>query len=273
MIEVPDFMLEMSDEEYFGDKQYVRSGHIKLLMKSAYDYKAEIDGISAVTKKNAYSFGTAAHLLILQGQSYLWEKFTTEPYELKEKNPETGAMEINRRKKDYQDWKKEQTLEILSDNQYQALQLMNGNVLKHEIGRGLIAGGVAERVVRANWNGVDCQIKIDYFNGRMIDLKTIDNIDNFEYQARKFGYVNQAKFYIDVFQEASDEPFPPPFYWLVVEKQAPYRVGVWDIDEMMLKNAEAENIAAVNRLKEAREFDHWPHAYQAKKTLSFYRGY
>ena len=53
------------------------------------------------------------------------------------------------------------------------------------------------RVIRAEYVGVPCQIRVDWFSSDegLVDLKTCEDLDAFEDDARRFQYVPQMAFY------------------------------------------------------------------------------
>ena len=67
----------------------------------------------------------------------------------------------------------------------------------HELAASLLSEGVAEGVVRANYCGVACQIRMDWFEPHqgIVHLKTCDELTWFEADARRFGYGHQVAFY------------------------------------------------------------------------------
>ena len=58
----------------------------------------------------------------------------------------------------------------------------------------------SEQTVRTQYCGEMCQIRMDWFredyNGKPIicDLKTCENLDHFENDARRYGYAHQMAF-------------------------------------------------------------------------------
>ena len=51
----------------------------------------------------------------------------------------------------------------------------------------------AEGVVRAEYRGVPCQIRMDWFSPKhgIVDLKTCDSLKWFENDCRRYGYIFQ----------------------------------------------------------------------------------
>ena len=62
---------------------------------------------------------------------------------------------------------------------------------------GLLEYGEPEGVVRADYCGMPCQIRMDWFEPHhgIVDLKTCDDLTWFEADARRYGYAHQLAFY------------------------------------------------------------------------------
>lgn len=261
------FIKEPFKEYLERGKTHMRSHPLILFQESPFKYKAEKDGIMKTDDTSAFSFGRAAHLLILEGEAALWEEYTTIPENLKT---------VNKNTKEYQTWKKSQEKFILTDQEFNALKMMAKNVFDHESAGGLLSGGVSERTVIADWMGRPCQIRLDHFNNHIVDLKTTKSLDSFEYDARKYKYNNQLAFYRDIYVSASDDAdlmeFPPFVYIVAVEKVPPFRAGVWKLKEDWLLMGHTENVRAMKKLDECEDFNYWPHGFEKMRELGFYEG-
>ena len=56
-------------------------------------------------------------------------------------------------------------------------------------------------------------------------------------------------------------------HFLAVEKKEPFRVGVWQVAASALDFAEAENAAALERLKQCQAANEWPHGYETVRVF------
>ena len=122
--------------------------------------------------------------------------------------------------------------------------------------------GQAEAVVRAEYGEVACQIRMDWFDTTtgITDLKTVDALDYFEADARRYGYVHQLAFYRGVLHAACGLKYTCQF--IAVEKKEPFRVGVWLVTGDLLDYAERENLAAIKRLRQCETEARWPTGYE-----------
>jgi exodeoxyribonuclease VIII len=110
-------------------------------------------------------------------------------------------------------------------------------------------------------------VRPDYFHSDhgIVDLKTCDDLTWFEADARRYSYLHQVAFYRAVLRAASGSTFP--VHIVAVEKKEPFRVGVWLVAESALDFADAENAAAIERLKECLATSTWPTGYETVRVF------
>ena len=120
---------------------------------------------------------------------------------------------------------------------------MNAAVWAHDDAAALLADGVPEGVVRAEYCGVPCQARLDWLNPErgIVDLKTCDNLDWLQMDARSYEYAHQMAFYRAVLACAIGTNLP--VYLIAVEKREPFRCGVWRMGEDVLGTVQKENEA------------------------------
>lgn len=88
-----------------------------------------------------------------------------------------------------------------------------------------------EQTITFDWGGVTCKARLDAHGHTsnlaplVLDLKTIDNLDNWERTYWSLGYDLQAAFYAAAYSAAFGDL--PAFAFLVAEKAAPHRVGIY----------------------------------------------
>lgn len=205
----------------------------------------------------AYLIGRAAHMLILEGRQAFERSYAFGgPI-----NPKTGEP-FGSRTKAFQEWAQTQGKPVLSDEQLALVEDMNTTVLAHEHAAALLSEGVAEGVYRAEYCGVPCQARFDWLSPTrgIVDLKTCDNLDWLQMDARTYGYAHQMSFYRSLLTCASGVVVP--VYLIAVEKREPFRCGVWRMSEEVLGIAQKENEEGIERLKICRERDHYPTGYE-----------
>ena len=145
----------------------------------------------------------------------------------------------------------------------------------------LLLFGRAEGVVRAEYFGTPCQIRIDWLHPHrgIVDFKTCDDLTWFEADARRYGYHKQMAFYRAVLMQAivnssvdCSEPGDAavaavPVHLIAVEKKEPFRCGVWRVSDETLAQAQRENEAAIRRLLACRQNGEWPTGFEEIRVL------
>jgi len=210
----------------------------------------------------AYLLGRAAHTLILEGR----DAFDAEYAVGGPINPRTG-MPFGKATKAFQEWADAQSKAVLTDEDAAFVERLHEAVQTHPVAPGLLKWGVAEGVCRADYCGLPCQVRPDYFHADhgIVDLKTCDDLTWFEADARRYGYLHQVAFYRAVLRAASGTNFP--VHIVAAEKKEPFRVGVWLVAESALDFADAENAAAIERLKECLATSTWPTGYETVRVF------
>ncbi len=220
-------------------------------------------GLVPDVDRPAYLVGRALHTLVLEGRDVFEREYAVGgPI-----NPKTGDF-YGTTTKAYAEWAAAQGRPVLTIQQFDLIENMAEGVWAHEEAVELLSEGVAEGVVRSEYCGMPVQIRMDWYRSgphEIVDLKSCDNLDYFEADARRYGYVHQLAFYRAVLRQATETM--PSMHLLAVEKSEPFRSGVWRIDEDSLVQAQKENEAAIERLKGCISSDHWPTGYEERRTF------
>jgi hypothetical protein len=251
---------------------YLSSHHLAHFRKSPLLYHKVKAGLVPDEDRPAYLVGRAAHTLILEGR----ERYAAEYAVGGPINPATGKR-FGANTKAFAEWQAAQGKPVLTDDQALLVESMADGVVAHDIAMSLLAKGVAEGVVRAEYCGLACQIRMDWFNPDrgLVDFKTCDDLTYFEADARRYGYAHQLAFYRAVLVRATgalvrSAPFPAtyaPVHIIAVEKKEPYRCGVWRVSDETLAVAQKENEAAIVRLRECEQRGTWPSGYEEIRTF------
>jgi len=221
-------------------------------------------GLLKEEDRPAYVIGRAAHTLILEGREAYERAYAFGgPV-----NARTGAP-FGSRSKAYAEWASMQGKPVLDDEQAALVENLNSAVRAHEEASALLAGGVAEGVIRTEYCGIPCQARIDWVNPQrgIIDLKSCEDVDCFELDARRFGYQFQLAFYRSLLACVVGDTLP--VFLIGIEKKVPCRCGVWSLAEGLLGAAKTENERAIERLKVCRDKDTWPSGYESIRKFDW----
>ena len=243
-------------------KDYLSSHQLADFRKCPLLFYRKKQGLIADDDRPAYLVGRAAHTLILEGQ----DKFDREYAVGGPINPKTGQP-YGPTTKAFAEWAQTIGKEILTDNQYELVTNMHLSVVQHEVAQTLLADGIPEGVVRTEYCGLPCQIRMDWYDAffGIVDLKTCDDLTWFESDARRFGYVYQLAFYRAVLAEVTG--ILAQVHLIAVEKKEPYRTGVWKISAESLGLAQKANEAAIAELRECLATNVWPTGYEQPRIF------
>jgi hypothetical protein len=224
-------------------------------------YRLKQLGVVPELERAAFLVGRAAHCRVLEGAEVFRHRFAIGgPI-----NPKTGKP-FGQDTKAFAEWAALLGKPGISQDVADLCDQLAEAVRGHAEAAALLAAGQPEGVVRADYGGLACQIRIDWTNTRgIVDLKTIDDLDWFEAQARSFGYAHQLAFYRAILAIVSGRTVD--VHVVAVEKKAPYRVGVWRFADQVLDAAARENLAAIERLKRCRAHDRWPTGYEETRLF------
>ncbi len=244
--------------------EYMSSHMLANFRESPALYRKKIAGEMADSESPALALGRAAHCLILEGRPAFDEQYIVSDGPT---NPKTGES-FGRATKAYGEWLASQGREIVSCRDYGFMLKLQKSVWLHDGASTLLDKGWAEGVIRTQYCGVSCQIRMDWLSPEhgLIDLKTCDSLKWFENDCRRYGYIHQMAFYQAVIREASGESVP--VYLIAVEKNEPFATGVWHLSDEVLSQAEEINIAALTRYRKCLKTDIWPTGYEEVRIIT-----
>jgi len=216
-------------------------------------FKASRDGLLADSESPALSFGTLAHVAILEPET-LPERFAVFDGRRGTK-AHKEAIEAN------------PGHELVKPADMERARAMAEAVRAHPAGRELLAEGVAEASVF--WEdaatGIACKCRPDWLTeGALVDVKTTASAaaDEFSRSAWRYGYHRQAAFYLDGCKAAGLDV--SRFVFLAIEKDPPHLVAAYELDAMDIELGRAayrrdlETLRACMDAEARGEPDAWP---------------
>lgn len=257
------FIRETPAEYHAQSKKYMSSHQLADFRKCPLLYKKKHDGLVETPDSPAFIAGRAIHCLALEGPAQFDREFAVGgPI-----NPKTGKP-FGSETKAFSEWAAQIGKTVLDEKTFKTVSSCVLSIGEHKAAQQLLAEGEAEGVVRTEYCGLRCQIRIDWYNPKMgiVDLKTCDDIGYFEADARRYGYGFQLAFYREVLR-MYHSGIASPVYLVAVEKREPYRCGVWQVSESVLEYCTKENEAAMGRLIECVRNESWPTGYEETRVF------
>lgn len=215
----------------------------------------------------AFRLGRAAHCLILEGPEKFHKRYSANA-PINEKTGRPYGYDTQK----FQNWLAENPgINYIDIDDMAEISKMAGACWQSPTIHKFLQCGEPEKIVRAEYTGVPCQIKIDYLlrenmDAVIVDLKTCQDLTWFEHDAKRFQYVNQFSFYQQVYFCSTG--ILADVYCVAVEKKFPYRAGIWKISADSLRIAQIENEAVINNFREMRAWrETWPTGYERVRVM------
>ena len=240
---------DLSNESYQNDfRTYLSSSDIRRLLRSPAHYKNPMRFESP-----AMAFGSLVHTFVL------------EPH-IAEARYRTKSDVDGRTKegKAVRDWEAslatQQGIQFVNRNDYDAAVSIATAVRTHLGCSSIMSGGLAEvSCILEGFRDINVRIRPDYLcDKHIVDLKTCVDArsDAFSRSIMTFGYAIQASWYCDIAQALDGQK--RDFYWVAVEKEAPFAVAVYKASDAMLEYGRAQYLKAIELYKECASLDLWP---------------
>ena len=166
---------------------------------------------------------------------------------------------------------KEKGITPVQEDQWELAMAMRDSVYGDKEAKALLSKGVAEK----SWwsvdesTSLDIKARSDWFTGTtIVDLKTSQGgVDPKEFAktVANFQYHIQAAHYLEV--TGADR-----FIFLVVQKQWPFDVGLYELDNDSIDLGLKERRKALDQINECQISDHWPgHSDSGVQSLTLPR--
>jgi len=262
-IDLSTLVAETAEEYHAKASEFLSSHQLLDFVQCPWLHRKKVLGMIEEKDSPAYFLGRATHVRILEGRDAYEAAFALGgPI-----NPKTGKP-FGAATKTFAAWAAQQGKPVLSHEQIELIEQIASGVAMNTEAVDLLLYGRAEGVVRADYCGVPCQIRVDWVHPHrgIVDFKTCDDLTWFDSDARRYGYHRQMAFYRAVLAEALGGVLVP-VYLVAVEKKEPFRCGVWRVSDDTLTIAARENEAAIRRLTVCRREDCWPTGYEEIRVL------
>jgi hypothetical protein len=261
------FLTRELDAEYRAQSKTRLTSHaLADFRKCPLLYRKKKDGLIPDEDRPSFALGRAAHVLILEHADQFNCLYVISDGPI---NDRTGRP-FGKDTAAYREWKDAlKDKESISWADYELISDMADGVCANPIAVSLLEHGQAEGVARAEYCGVPCQARLDWFNPErgIVDLKSCDDLTWFEADARRFGYAHQVAFYQAMIERVTGEIVP--VHMVAVEKREPFRCGVWLVHEQALRLARLDNESAIGRLKQCEKTGVWPTGYEERRVFDF----
>lgn len=240
------------------------SHRLRLFQRSPAHYRHHLSNPEPAT--TAQAFGEMLHLAVLEPDVFAREVVVTDASS--RTNAYKALVETHG------------AARVASADEYAALHAMRDALYAHPAARTLLDGDAPReltllfaREVACGDTGecvpLDCKSRLDLFDlgsRRIVDVKSARDASPraFGRAAHDFGYLLQGAFYAMAAAAVTGLPAEAfEVVFVVVEKDPPYAVGVYQASPFQLARAQAEIDVLAERFARCRRDDRWP-AYSAQ---------
>lgn len=240
--------------EVYHANAAIGSGDIRAFLKSTQLFKDREEGVVVVKESPAMRFGTLTHMAILEPQRFK-DTVAVKPEGHDGRTKEGKAwMEANAGKT------------MMSEAEAAQLHYMVERapaLVRHFLG-----GAKTEVTYRNDISGLSVQCRADAVaqSGTLLDLKTINDIDRIADAVWDHGYHIQQAWYQRIV--GMEEGIYPPFKFLFVETQAPYRWRVVELDSDLVAMGIAATDKALAGIIRCRASGDWSDKSAIETTVS-----
>ena len=245
------------DKNYFSNSAYSQSD-LKTALESPWlMWVRKHNGLAPTKETPAMRSGTIDHMAILEPERF------RQTYKLLDK-PRT-TKEGKQQAKEIAD----AGLTPITLSQQIEADGMAQAIREHPWASKILKDGHPEVSVytKHHATGLNLKGKLDWFDGeRITDLKTVPvggaSKANFAHQVAKYKYQLQAAHYLEI-SGASE------FLFLVIEREFPFQIGVYELDEEALAHGQLLRNKALETVAFCQSANSWPgYTPSAPETIS-----
>lgn len=255
----------VEDYDYHADMQeHINYHSLAEYIRCPAVYYAGISGLLPAKESPSAAFGTAFHMLALLGPQRFDAAYQTTDGPV---NPSTGRP-YGRETKAWAAWQAEQTMPSVSYEDRSIMEHMVAQIHEHRAANEILStpNQIVEQVWRGDIDNIPVIGRIDMVNDRYImDLKTCDDIDDFERDSRRYGYIGQLAFYHMLAKEYGLPTLQKAI--VAVERRVPYRVGVWYITSDAIDQEVSKLTYYMRDMVEARKTGIYRTCYEIVRYL------
>jgi exodeoxyribonuclease VIII len=261
-------VVNKTDQEYHGDKNYISKSGLCEIKNSPAHYK---DSEKEEEESEALIFGSAYHCFILEPDR--WEK---EYYVFDDSKVYSALIDKGykspRSTKDYKEWE-ESEMRIIGDKKlikkefFERIKAMKERLFQHPYAKMLLTNGRAEVAYMGNIETeagqINVKFKPDYIKDvkhLIIDLKTTKNASKkgFPKEAAEHNYHIQAAFYSDLMNKIEGQNRDFTFVFIAQEKKRPFAFNLFEAGPKFIAQGRYEYEMLLQLYKYCVDNNVWP---------------
>lgn len=259
----PGIYPDIPHDVYHSMHDYVSNSYLSRLNKCPAAAKVPQEETPALL------LGRAVHCYVLEGEDEFFKNFCVAPEVKKRTNGGKAAWAEFCAANPGKD--------VITSAEMQTLVAMRESVYQHPFARMILAEGISEQTVLwtdAN-TGIKCKCRPDRIPsngaGVLVDLKTTGDAGErgFLHSVVNYGYARQAAFYLDGYNAATGAD-ADAFIFIAVEKVAPYRVEIYELDPEFIEWGRMDYQRLLQIELQCREQKQYPNR-QSNELITLYK--
>lgn len=265
---------DISIEEYHGGPGVSRSSLMQIAKsplhywhKSINPRREQRETAQIVEKRNPLEFGNALHTFVLEPHDYLKRyHLMPEANRVTKIGKDIYAKALNEATKDNK--------QLISADAHETILKMSASINSHPSAPSLIQDAFYEKSLfwTDEETGILCKVRPDIWHSNFIcDLKTAQSgsESDFKRALYAYGYHIQAGMIHEALKNVTGVNMQS-FLFVVVEKEEPYAVSVYQLDENALNQGIIEFKNLLKKLKECLDANEWPSYPSSLIDLPYY---
>lgn len=253
------------DEQDYHKLDYISNSFLSRF------HKCPAAALIPMEETPALLFGRAVHSYVLEGDAVFSERFVVAP--ACDRRTKVG-------KETWANFLEEAGDKTpITQEDFIKIYRINKSVREHPFAKELLADGISETT--AIWDhkgtGLRCKARADWIpdgHNILVDLKTCQDASDhgFLKSVSNFRYFQQASFYLQSFNIASGTKHDT-FIFIAVEKEPPFKVATFVLDEKFLEWGDAEVARLIKDVEIAKKTGVYPSYSDAGCVDLFLPGY
>lgn len=210
----------ITEDNYYQDKTHITNSMLSRMSENLGLFMLWMKGEYEYPRNPNFEFGDLIHKLILEPEKVHDEFFFSEA--------------TDKRTKAFLNDKEDNPDKILfSATEYSQAMAMTQALMSKKFWKNYQVAEV-EQIASGEIDGVPMKCKADIvrttdYGIEIVDIKTTSGtLEEFKWNARKYGYHRQAAIYMDLFKAQQ-------FGFIVIEKQYPHRVGYFHCSDEFIQ--------------------------------------
>lgn len=220
-MKLPYKTIDMTQDEYRSYKEFLNHSALKEYIRSPADYLMYIS--KEREKSQQMQFGSAYHSYIESQIKHSNDSLFMSEYFIIDCNerPDKKHSMISKENKEWLNELEKIHINIIYKNDFKIISDMAKKILSDIYVSAILKNGNSEESTFCEYESLKFKYRCDFVNDiAIIDFKTTNDIEKFQYSIINYLYYFQVGMYVDLEEHVTGKR--KTWYWIVQEKHEPY---------------------------------------------------